>query len=226
MEYWKNFSSVIQAIITTIAIIIGGIWTYLLFVRQRLNFPKVNIELIIQDKLISDSHRLVHVEASINNMGSVILRSNSAELRIRQVLPVSYDIKTFIDEGKDPVIEGKTEIEWPMLYGREWQWGKNNFEIEPGESDSLHADYIIEGNVEVVEFYVFISNAKKNRPQFGWSRTQIYKFYPEAEQMSKKYTKTTMVHDQQERQQIQQPQQKPQQQPQKPVKPEKSEQKK
>ncbi|MGB5159278.1 hypothetical protein [Desulfobacterium sp. N47] len=89
MEYWKNLSNIIQAIITSIAIVIGGIWTYLLFVRQRLNFPKVNIDLIIEDKLISDSHRLAHVKVSINNVGSVVLRSNFAELRIRQALPVS-----------------------------------------------------------------------------------------------------------------------------------------
>ena len=121
MEYWKNLSIVIQALITTTAIVIGGVWTYLLFVRQRLNFPKVNIELNTEENLIPDDYRLLHARVSINNIGNVILRSNCAELRIRQVLPVPDYIKTTVDEGMDPVTEGKTEIEWPMLYGREWK---------------------------------------------------------------------------------------------------------
>jgi len=222
MEYWKNLSSVIQALITTTAIVIGGVWTYLLFVRQRLNFPKVNIELNTEENLIPDGYRLLHARVSINNIGNVILRSNCAELRIRQVLPVPNDIKTTVDEGMDPVTEGKTEIEWPMLYGREWKWEKAGFEIEPGESDSLHADYIIEDDIEVVEFYFYISNAKKKRSKLGWTLTQILKFHPKGETMANKTKIKSSVNDQQERQQKQQQQQKPQ----KPVKPSKSKQKK
>jgi hypothetical protein len=222
MEYWKNLSSIIQALTTTTAIVIGGVWTYLLFVRQRLNFPKVNIKLRTEDKLIPGSYRLVHVKVSIDNVGNVILRSNNAELRIRQVLPVPDDIKTAVDEEKDPVIKGKTEIEWPMLFGRKWEWEKGGFEIEPGEFDALHADYIIDDSVEVVEFYFYISNAKKKRSQLGWPITQMHKFHPEVENMADKTKKQVGVNNQQERQQKQQQQQKPQ----KPVKPAKPKQKK
>jgi len=45
MEYWKDLTSIIQASLTSIGIVVGAIWTYLIFVRERLSFPKVNIDL-------------------------------------------------------------------------------------------------------------------------------------------------------------------------------------
>jgi len=114
-------------------------------------------------------------------------------------------------------VDNKTEIEWPMLYGREWKWEKGGFEIEPGESDSLHADYIIPDYVEVIEFYCYISNARKKRAKLGWTLTQIQKFYPEGKTMANK-TKKQGSSKPQKRQQKQQQQQKPQ----KPVKPKKN----
>ena len=221
IEFWKNISGFIQAFATSIAIFFGGVWTYLLFVRQRLHYPKVNIKLSAVDELIPNGYRIVHVEIKIDNVGSVILRSNAAELRIRQVLPIPDDIKETVNMGKDPVNEGNTEIVWPMLFGRDWKWGKSGFEIEPSESDSLHADYIIEDNIKVVEFYCFISNAKKKRRRLGWTLTQLHNFYKEGETMTKKSNKKGLVNNQQERQQKQQQQQKPQ----KPVKPKKADKK-
>ena len=88
VAFWKDFSAIIQALLTSIGILIGGIWTYLLFVRQRLHFPKVNIGLSVTDVLLPDGNRLIHAEVKIDNVGSVILCSNYAELRIRQVVPV------------------------------------------------------------------------------------------------------------------------------------------
>ena len=43
--------------------------------------------------------------------------------------------------------------------------GRNekDFEIEPGESDSLHADYIIESDIKVSEFYFYLRNARKKK---------------------------------------------------------------
>ena len=36
MEFWKDLTSVIQAALTSIAIVVGGFWTYFIFVRERL----------------------------------------------------------------------------------------------------------------------------------------------------------------------------------------------
>jgi flagellar biogenesis protein FliO len=40
----KDIADVIQALFTSLAFIIGGAWTYLLFVRKRQRFPRAKIE--------------------------------------------------------------------------------------------------------------------------------------------------------------------------------------
>ena len=217
MSFWKDVFDIVQAITTSVGIVIGGIWTYLLFVRQRLAFPKVNIDILVDDEILCEGTRLVHVEIRLENVGNVVLLSNYAELRLRKVIPIPEELKPDIEKGIDPVQVGKTEIEWPMIAGREWRWDKGDFEIEPGEPDSHHADYIIPTNVQVVEFYYFVSNAKKKRQGIGWTLTKIHKFYSKEDgEMtdSQKQEKgdTKKLRTQQQRQQKQQQQQRQQQQ--------------
>ncbi|KPK89949.1 hypothetical protein AMJ80_09060 [bacterium SM23_31] len=178
MDYLKDLFSVIQSALISVGVITGGIWTYFLFVRQRLSFPKVDIELSIKNTILNEGARLIHAEIKVNNLGHVIFKSDKSELRLRQVVPVHDEIKQDIDikDGFDPVPKDKTEIEWPMLAERVWEWNKKEFEIEPGESDFLHADYIIESNIKVVEFYFYLSNAKKKSQNIGWTLTNIYEF--------------------------------------------------
>ena len=176
MELWKDLFSIIQAALTSVGIIVAGIWTYFLFVRQRLRFPKVDIELFIKDTILPEDARFIHAEIKVNNLGHVILKSDYSELRLRKIVPIHDEIKQHIEGGFDPVPRDKTEIEWPMVAGRNWKWNKKEFEIEPGESDSLHADYIIESNIKVAEFYFYLSNAKKKSKNIGWTLTKIHEF--------------------------------------------------
>ena len=176
MECWKDVFSIIQAALISVGIIVGGIWTYFLFVRQRLRFPKADIKLFITDKILPEGVRLIHAEIKVNNIGHVILELEKSELRLRQIVPIPDEIKQDIKDGVDPVPQDDSEIKWPMVTGRKWKWNNDDFEIEPGESDSLHADYIIKSNIKIVEFYFHLSNTKKKRKKLGWSLTKIHEF--------------------------------------------------
>lgn len=190
MEFWKDLTTIIQAIFTSIqailisiGIVVGGFWTYLMFVRERLGFPKVNIDLNIEDIDHPPNKRIVHVEIQLKNIGRVILKSDYSELRIRKVVPIPEEISSLVEKGDDPVAEGRTEIEWPLIVKqREWQKDKD-FEIEPGETDFLHADYVINSEIKVVEFYFYLANAKKKKKKqnIGWTQTKIHKFNTEGD---------------------------------------------
>ena len=214
VSFLKDMAQIVQAVGVFLGIIVGGLWTYLLFVRKRLTYPHVNLELSVYDTILTGNRRLVHVIISIKNTGNVLLRSDYSELRMRQVIPLPTELQETVQTDCDPVPEGKAEIEWPMIAGREWCWSKNDFEIEPGESDSLHADFIINRDVQVVEFYCFISNYKKKHKALGWSLTKLHNFNTnmEANEMvhGKGNSKTRL--DEQQRQQKQQTQQTQQQQ--------------
>lgn len=172
LNNWKTIADIIQSAVTAIAIFAGGVWTYFLFVRNRLDYPKVIIKIEPHEVHLPKKKRLIHVKVNIKNVGKVILKSTNAELRLRYVVPLAPDIEIDVNNGDDPVLEGNTEVQWPMVAGRDWTWKEGEFEIEPDEDGSLHADYIINDNISVVAFYCFIENAKKK--QLGWSSTLIH----------------------------------------------------
>lgn len=211
ISFLKDFSGIVQSLLTSLGLVIAGIWTYLLFIRQRLHYPKVKIDLSVTDAVLHNESRLVHAEIRLENVGNVIFCSDYAELRLRQVVPVPDEINKVIETGDDPVQEGKSEIVWPMLFNREWKWDSKCFEIEPGEPDSLHADYVIPEYIDVIEFYFYIANAKKKKSGLGWSLTQLHEFYltrcKMAEKTRKDNHKTTKKINEQQRQQKQQQQQ-------------------
>jgi hypothetical protein len=172
----KDTVSIVQGIITIVGIIVAGIWTYLLFIRQRISYPRLNVELVLQNAPLPEKTRLIHVQVNLKNNGNVLVRSDYAELRLRKIVPLPKEIIPTLKEKKDPVPEAKSEYEWPLFVRREWKFYTNDFEIEPSENDSLHADFFIPDDFQVIQLYFFIRNPRKKRKDFGWTETNIYSF--------------------------------------------------
>ena len=95
--------------------------------------------------------------------------------RINQILPLADEINN-LDNGK-------REIEWPMLEKKEINEKKEDCEIEPGESDEICFDFLIDTDVEIINIYSYLSNIKKKSKLYklfkkerdiGWPITTIY----------------------------------------------------
>jgi len=159
---------------------------------------------------VTNEGRLVHAEIVIENKGDVMLKSKSAQLRLRQVAPVPDEICGCAQQNIDPVPDGKTEIEWPCIAQRDWNWKEGEFEVEPGESDYLHADFLIPHSISVVELYFFLANPAKSHKGLGWTRTKIHRF-DEREDDKTMAKETSLGQQKLNEQQKLQKQQKPQQ---------------
>ncbi|MEK7298054.1 MAG: hypothetical protein AAB069_09150 [Planctomycetota bacterium] len=83
MNNWKTIADIIQSAITAIAIFAGGVWTYFIFVRNRLDYPKVIIKIEPHEVPLPKKKRLIHAKVNIKNVSKVILKSTNAELRLR-----------------------------------------------------------------------------------------------------------------------------------------------
>jgi hypothetical protein len=141
----KDVFSILQAIATITAMIIGGIWTYRKFIKQRLHYPRIDLSMTVECIPVSETHNLIHVAILHVNKGETLLQSENAELRLRQVLPLPNEIEAEVKKGNINLTEPYSYVEWPMLQIKNWDFtGENSFEIEPEESDSLHADFFIE----------------------------------------------------------------------------------
>lgn len=51
---------------------------------------------------------------------------------------------------------------------------KGELEIEPGESDHVYFDCIINSEPEVIEVYSYFKNIKKHWRDIGWPLTTVY----------------------------------------------------
>jgi len=170
----KETIDLIEAIFTILAIIVGGVWGYWLFVKNRQRYPRANVSQSIIHKDLGNKKTLLHVDVLITNIGNVLLEIISLKTKASQILPLPGDIKKTITDGQDPVLEGETEVDWPIIDSREEQFEKSECEIEPGESQSIQFDFFIDSDVELIEIYSSVVNEKKRKLDLVWDSSTIY----------------------------------------------------
>ncbi|MCD4674576.1 MAG: hypothetical protein K8S18_01080 [Desulfobacula sp.] len=170
----KNLIDIIESIVTIIAILAGGIWSYRLFIKKRLKYPRANISNQVFHRCLSEDKVLLHVVTTISNTGDVLISIISGITWIQQMTPLHTNVIDSIKIGINPVLQGKTEIDWPLLEEQKFEWKKGKFEIEPGENDQIHYDFILDSYVETVKIYSFYKNVMKHGRELGWSVTTIY----------------------------------------------------
>ncbi|WP_292916644.1 hypothetical protein [Nitrosomonas sp.] len=169
----KNFVDLVQSIATTGAIVIGGIWTYFLFIKNRLNYPQIELKIACDQYALDHGKKLIHTTVTLKNTGKVMLYSRFAEIRLRQVLPLPIEVNERISQNYDLLLQDQTQVEWPLIAARQWHWDSGEFEIEPEESDAVHTEFVVDASVTLVQFYFFIKNAKKQN--LGWSLAEMHK---------------------------------------------------
>ncbi len=173
--FLNEYASAIQAVAAALAVMVGGYWTLLASRKQRLHYPRLDVEIPHPFVFNAEGFQFIHAEVRLINRGSVIFKSRRAELRLRQVLPLPDTIKDKVrdcmSKSYDPVGPDSCELEWPAISVRNWPTlGK--IEVEPAETDTLHADFVVSTTqYEVVELYFFLENPKKKGP--GWTVTRI-----------------------------------------------------
>ncbi|MEI6433436.1 MAG: hypothetical protein WCP32_01230 [Bacteroidota bacterium] len=172
---FKDWVDIIQAGFTIAAMIVGGIWTYRMFIKKREHYPGINLSITIDCMEVDASHNLVHVAILHENIKETLLKAKTAELRLMRVLPLPSPIEKNLKAGADPVSEDSTCIEWNLILERNWTFSeKAPFEIEPGESDSLYADFFVDKQVKIIQFYYYIANIEKEGKNLGWALTRYY----------------------------------------------------
>ncbi len=170
----NDLAQALQAFVTALALIAGGIASYYSFFKKRQVKPRAHVTHDISSFRIGTARVLIHANITIENRGQILLALERVEVRLQQVLPPLGQFLERVESGLDPVEARQAEVEWPMLSDREFMWRKRHAEVEPNESETLQADFIIEEHVEVVQLYSYVSNVSKKKRQIGWSCTSIH----------------------------------------------------
>ena len=172
MDFLLKLGATLESFATAVALVVAGIWTYIAFIRERIRFPRLATQIICIPVSIPEGW-ILHVDVRIDNLGTVLAKVGSAELRLRQMVPLPEDVDESVQGGYDPVAIGETEIPWICLAQRWWDCKSRGLEIEPNETDSLHADFFVPAEVSVVEFYLYLANEKKHKKGIWWTQTIV-----------------------------------------------------
>lgn len=167
----KDIADIVQAVVTSCALIIGGIWSYLLFVRKRQRYPRAKIEHQVTPRIVSTDATLLNINVIISNPGDVLLSLIKGEIEVRQVLPPGGGFLQLLNSDKTVLYRRVELIDWPLLFSYEEDWKKENrtIEIEPGESERFLFSLLIHAEVKTIYIDSFFHNAKKRRKDLGWS---------------------------------------------------------
>lgn len=174
-----QLAQILQAALTGAAIIVGAAWSYMLFVRKRQKYPRAALTHDISHRPLGDGFMLLSVRAGITNRGEVLLTIVSTEARVQQVLPPPSGLIDQLKGGEDPVPNDRTEMDWPMLKRKLTTPNVGDFQIEPGETDSIQYDFILGDGAQTVEVYTYIKNKIVRKREIGWGVTTIYDIKPE-----------------------------------------------
>lgn len=167
----KDIADIVQAVVTAFALIIGGIWSYMLFVRKRQRYPRAKIEHQVTQRIAGTDATLLSITVIISNPGDVLLSLIKGEIEVRQVLPPEGSFLQLLNGDKTALSRRVELIDWPLLfpYEEDWKKEKRTIEIEPGESEHFLFALLIHAEVKIIYINSFFHNAKKRRKDLGWS---------------------------------------------------------
>ena len=162
-----------QSLITILAIVVGGFWTYRAFIEQRQSHPRLKIEHKIEHWPVSNDQVLLSVNEILTNTGPVMVDLRGGTIRVIQVLPLPQSVARGLPSVQSEPTRSKAEASiydpnvWQLLVDSPRNWKPNSVLIEPGESDMVPNEFIIPASIQVVAVYSYISNPEN--ANLGWN---------------------------------------------------------
>ena len=90
------------------------------------------------------------------------------------MIPCSDDLYEALSERDDDDEHCEPEAGWPLLNESRLRFGKGKREIEPGETDEVHFDFVLDSDVQIIVVYSYFKNVTKKRREIGWHATSTY----------------------------------------------------
>jgi len=188
MQSWKEIIGLLKDAVEVVALIVGGFWTYWLFVQKRERWPKACLNHHIRSWPIANDRQLIRVGFDIHNAGEVLLEIREGFTEIYQLKPWPQELITKPMDQIGFRIKGATEFQWSrlaILYldgksTKEQQttskdWPEfDGYDIEPDEYEEICFDFIIPAEVELVPVYSRIENLRLHDKEFGWNLTTLF----------------------------------------------------
>ena len=107
--------SIIQKIVTVSAIIIGGLWTYNMFIMHREAYPKADISYEIEEIKLTDEYTFLQIFIKIKNTGNTVLRLLNGNVRLLDVSFPHVKIEKELSEYHNSIPREKPTFTWKTI---------------------------------------------------------------------------------------------------------------
>lgn len=124
------------------------------------------------------------VIVTLTNAGNVLLPLTSGKIYIQQVRPLFPEHQVLIEKADESTLaEGRVdglfkldgmEMAWYEQGYREPAWPNGEISIEPGESEELQYDFLLDGAIQTVKVISYFKNEKRKDQEAGWTKTTMY----------------------------------------------------
>ena len=166
-----------EAVVTLVAIALGGVFAYYKLDLFRDFQPHLTITQKISHRRIGDRHVHVSVVARLTNSSKVVVEIRNALFRMQEIAPVSdANIRQMYSEFESKPNEEKY-FPFPTLVEFQRTWEKDEFVIEPGETESENYEFIVENAFDTVKLTAFFTDQisiSEQHAERGWLAVSVY----------------------------------------------------
>lgn len=191
MGDWRSFWASVLSLAQVVAILVGGWWTWQLFVRKRVAFPNVRTDHEILNLPAFKNKVLLTLNVTLTNTGSVVAEFRSGKIYVRQIRPFPEHLEECVNAADATALrEGRVEklfveseqIAWPEIGSRKMLWEKGEFILEPGESETIQYDFLLDDTIDTVRVVTYFRKVIQRKPEIGWRQTTLYELAPDMAQ--------------------------------------------
>ena len=164
---------IIQASVTSVAIVTGGTFAIVKLQVFRDFAPHVTISQTVSHRTISESYVHIFVTATLHNSSKVMVDFRKGYFRLQAISPVSDEeveelyADVFVNqENRDP--------QWETIDEAPREWSRNGLIVEPGESHQETCEFMLGQGFQTVLVNTYMFNSRKPKVPEGWGATSVH----------------------------------------------------
>lgn len=171
--------------VTTVAFVIGGLWTYQRFISGQQHLPRGNLFIRVGSyKLQRSGTLLLRVALLVKNAGSKALKPQWGRIEVDRIdPPINGEPhqpgpgQAFLSTGGEDLAPWKTENEVRIRFCGTPSCNEldgRTFELAPGEHQRFSVDFTISSDVKLLRVYAWITDSTKKNDPPGWAQSVLY----------------------------------------------------
>lgn len=173
IEDWKTVADICKDAATAVALCIGGIWTYLIFVQKRERYPRAKILHSAVALGRASGKQILRVTVHVENLGNVLLHLSMGEVRVQSLGPLPPEWNGLIAEGRQLERTPEFEFNWPLIDRFTLKWS-SGYIVEPSESEEFNFDLCVDETITSIQTYSYFKDISQGKREIGWNATTVH----------------------------------------------------